>query len=124
MQSVPVLREELDLLPGPVLPDGQPSWTLHDPMRNLFFRIDWPSFRLLRHWDEKDPARVAELASTGTTLTPDEHDVAELAQFLVNNQLVRPETGADASRKLAEKLQAMRGSLWRSEEHTSELQSH
>ncbi len=112
MQSVPVLREELDLLPGPVLPDGQPSWTLHDPMRNLFFRIDWPSFRLLRHWDEKDPARVAELASTGTTLTLDEHDVAELAQFLVNNQLVRPETGADASRKLAEKLQAMQGSLW------------
>ena len=31
--ALPRLREELDLLPGPLLGDGQPSWTLHDPVR-------------------------------------------------------------------------------------------
>ena len=36
--GLPRLREDLALLPGPALPDGQPSWTLHDPARNLFFR--------------------------------------------------------------------------------------
>jgi putative peptide zinc metalloprotease protein len=29
-----------------MLADGQASWTLHDPTRNLFFRIDWPSFEV------------------------------------------------------------------------------
>jgi putative peptide zinc metalloprotease protein len=46
----PALREELDLLPGPVLPDGQPSWTLHDPVRNLFFQLDWASFEVFKRW--------------------------------------------------------------------------
>ena len=42
----------------PVLPDGQPSWTLHDPSRNLFFRIDWPTFELLRHWTLGEDLRI------------------------------------------------------------------
>ena len=42
--GMPVLREELALLPGPALADGQPSHMLHDPVRNLFFQIDWPTF--------------------------------------------------------------------------------
>ncbi|HLA35106.1 MAG TPA: hypothetical protein VJ001_09625 [Rhodocyclaceae bacterium] len=41
---LPILREELALYPGPHLADGQPSWTLHDPVRNQFFRIDWLVF--------------------------------------------------------------------------------
>ena len=42
-EPLPILREELDLLHGPHLPDGQPTWTLHDPLRNQFFQLDWPS---------------------------------------------------------------------------------
>jgi len=36
-KRLPPLREELALLPGPALAGGQPSHTLHDPVRNLFF---------------------------------------------------------------------------------------
>jgi putative peptide zinc metalloprotease protein len=52
--ALPALREDLDLLPGPTLADGQPSWTLHDPARNLFFRIDWPTFEVMQRWAMDD----------------------------------------------------------------------
>ena len=51
----PRLREELALYPGPRLADGQPSWVLHDPVRNLFFRLDWLTFECLSHWSLADP---------------------------------------------------------------------
>lgn len=38
---LPPLREDLRLLPGPSGEDGAPTWTLHDPARNRFFRIGW-----------------------------------------------------------------------------------
>ena len=57
--ALPPLRDELDLLPGPALPDGQPSWTLHDPVRNLFFQIDWASFEILQRWRLRWPGVIA-----------------------------------------------------------------
>ena len=105
---LPSLREELALMPGPVLPDGQPSWTLHDPSRNLFFRIDWPTFELLRHWSLGDPATVASAACAQTTLQLEPEDVTRVAQFLVGNQLVQPQ-GPDSARKLAQRLDQIRG---------------
>ena len=47
---LPPLREELVLHPGPRSAQGQPSWRLHDPVRNQFFHLDWPSFELLSRW--------------------------------------------------------------------------
>ena len=32
------LREEIAIFPGPVALDGSPSWTLHDPSYNRFYR--------------------------------------------------------------------------------------
>jgi putative peptide zinc metalloprotease protein len=46
--SLPRLRQELELLPGPKTPEGVPTWTLHDPVRNLFFQLDWPTFEFFR----------------------------------------------------------------------------
>ena len=48
--ALPILREELALFPSPHLADGQPSWTLHDPVRNQFFQLDWLSFEILSRW--------------------------------------------------------------------------
>ena len=113
MPALPQLREELDLLPGPTLADGQPSWTLHDPVRNLFFRIDWPTFRLLGQWSLRDPDRIAAAASAGTTLELDAEDVAALAQFLTANQLVRPAGDAATAPRLAERLARARAGPWK-----------
>ncbi len=106
---LPRLREELDLLPGPTLPDGQPSWTMHDPVRNQFFRIDWPTLEILQRWDMDDPERIAQEVSSQTTLTLTHEDVVAVAQFLVQHQLVQA-VSADASRKMTEQLARIEGS--------------
>jgi putative peptide zinc metalloprotease protein len=111
--ALPVLREELALLPGPVLPDGQPSWTLHDPVRNLFFRIDWPTFEVLQRWGHGSPAQLAQDICEATTLQLSEDDVKGVAQFLVGNQLTRPTDDVATSRKLAERLAQLQGSPWK-----------
>ena len=105
---LPRLREELDLLPGPALPDGQPSWTLHDPVRNLFFRIDWPTLEILTRWSMDDPEQIAADVSANTTLATTAEDVVDVAKFLLQHQLVQA-TSADAPRKMAEQLARIQG---------------
>lgn len=105
----PRLREELALLSGPNLPDGQPSWTLHDPVRNQFFRLDWLTFEILSLWSLGDPEAIAQAVSESTTLHPDAEDVEAVVRFLVENQLVVPE-GDDASARLAERVRKNRTS--------------
>lgn len=106
--ALPGLREELDLLPGPTLPDGQPSWTLHDPVRNLFFRIDWPTFEILSRWSIDDFGAIARAVESATPLRLSAQDVEQVAQFLVDNQLVQP-SGAQGARALAERLAKIEG---------------
>ena len=103
------LREELALLAGPVLPDGQPSWTLHDPVRNQFFRIDWPSFEILQRWGQGSAAAIAADIARCTTLKLEAEDVQAFAAFLSAHQLVRP---ADSAQQLATRLAKQRGTLW------------
>lgn len=86
----PALREELDLLPGPVLPDGQPSWTLHDPVRNLFFQLDWASFEVLKRWHLGAAEAIARDIITQTTLTLHKEDVNTLLLFAQRNDLLEP----------------------------------
>ena len=105
---LPRLREELDLLPGPNQPDGQPTWTLHDPVRNQFFRIDWPTLEILQRWDMDDPEQMAADVSAHTTLAMSAEDVVQVAQFLVQHQLVQA-AAADAPRKMAGQWHRLQG---------------
>lgn len=106
--QLPPLREELDLMPGPSLADGQPSWTLHDPVRNLFFRIDWLTLEILTRWSMNDASLVAEDVCNFTTLAIGPEDVEEVVKFVVQHQLVQP-TLPDAPRKMTQKLTQIQG---------------
>lgn len=110
--ALPALREEIDLLNGPTLPDGQPSWVLHDPVRNQFFRVDWSTFEVLQRWALGDAQQIAQAVSRDTTLHLTPQDVVAVVEFMVGNQLVQPTSDAPggAARKMAERLQTMRGS--------------
>lgn len=103
-----LLREELDLLPGPVMPDGQPSWTLHDPVRNLFFQLDWASFEILRRWHLSDAAAIVQDITLQTTLQLGAADVEALQQFLQINELLQPPLHSAAT--LAAQYQRRRAS--------------
>ena len=109
---LPLLREELDLLEGPAMADGQPSWTLHDPVRNLFFRIDWVTFEILQRWSlGRVEAIVAEI-NQQTTLHISEEDVGHVIKFFEAQQLLQP--GAAFSPKaMAEQFERQTGSVFK-----------
>ncbi|MFT3858108.1 MAG: HlyD family efflux transporter periplasmic adaptor subunit [Aquabacterium sp.] len=104
---LPLLRQELALLPGPLLPDGQPSHTLHDPVRNLFFQIDWPTFEALRRWHLGSAQAVAAEVSDQTTLHLDAHDIHAMADFFRQHELTQVPPGQ--ARDLAAGLAARHG---------------
>jgi len=85
----PELREELQILPAGTHRDGSPAWHLADPVRNLFFRVGWLEFEILRRWDMHDPAAIAADIAATTTLQPDSDDVSDFAVFLQRQELTR-----------------------------------
>ena len=110
--AFPKLREELDLLPGPSLADGQPSWTLHDPSRNLFFRIDWPTFEVMQRWALEDCERISQEISAQTTLSMTAEEVEDVLKFMVMHQLVQPMDPRSAAQMTA-RWQALHQGLWK-----------
>ncbi|MEO6276744.1 site-2 protease family protein [Roseateles sp.] len=108
--TLPPLREELALHPGSRGARGEPSWTLHDPVRNQFFQLDWASFELLSRWQLGSPEAVLAAVADETTLTVDATDVTGLIDFLQANQLLAPQGGQ--ARELAARKQRQRGSVW------------
>jgi putative peptide zinc metalloprotease protein len=104
----PALRDELALLPGAPLADGQPSHTLHDPSRNRYFQIDWATFEILRRWPLSDADAIAAAVARETTLRLDADDVAAVLRFLDANELLRSPPGGAAD--LARRLGARHGS--------------
>jgi putative peptide zinc metalloprotease protein len=91
--TLPPVREDLRLYPGPTHADGSPSWRILDPVRNSFFEIGWLEFELLARWRrERDPeALLAEVAAQ-TPLRPTADELQELVQFLAVNQLLAPKS--------------------------------
>ncbi len=110
--QLPPLREELRLSEGPRAHDGQPGWTLHDPARNRFFRLDWSTFEILKRWTVGDPELITRVIAEQTTLRPGPADVMSVLEFLNQNQLLRV-AGADNSASLAELHQRSRPNWWR-----------
>jgi putative peptide zinc metalloprotease protein len=107
--ALPALREELALHDGPRLADGQPSWTLYDPVRNLYFQIDWLTFEILSRWRLASGGAIVQSINAETTLRASADDIELVAKFLVENQLLQP-TAQDSAASFAERLRVMRGS--------------
>lgn len=106
---LPPLREELTVHPGPRAADGAPTWTLHDPLRNQFFRLSWPAFEMLSRWHLGEAQAVAEDIRRETTLEVGAEDVAEMVEFLARGQLLRP-TGPKHTQRLLSIARASRAS--------------
>ncbi|MDQ7089772.1 MAG: HlyD family efflux transporter periplasmic adaptor subunit [Methylococcales bacterium] len=82
----PCLRQELNLYPAEADLEGAPSWMLHDPLSNRYFRIGELEMNLLLFCGQGDEEKIAQLATLkiGYNVTTDE--VAQLFNFLrVNN---------------------------------------
>lgn len=85
---LPALREDLQLHEGPKLPDGSPSWTIYDPVRNAYFRLGWLEFSMLTRWGRTAEETIATVHRE-TAARIGKSDVQALSSFLRGNQLTR-----------------------------------
>lgn len=118
LPPLPALREDLGLFPGPAARDGAPTWSLHDPARHQFYRIDWLSFELLSRWPVDAQSGNAEAlldsVAAETPLQPTPADLERVLQFIASHQLAQRH-GADGSRWLlqqAVRQRAASGGVW------------
>jgi len=88
----PRLRNDLKLLPAPPQDNGSPTWTLHDPVCNSFYRIGWLEFELLARWHISDKDKIIQdiLEKTPLNVTHDEIEI--FYRFLSVNSLLQPST--------------------------------
>jgi putative peptide zinc metalloprotease protein len=84
------LRQDLELHEAPCLENGTPTWTLQDPVRNLFFRIGRSEMEMLARWEcgDGDTLTAAVGQETGIDVTLEE--VEHLQRFLLQNALLAP----------------------------------
>jgi putative peptide zinc metalloprotease protein len=103
------LREEIAIFPGPAALDGSPSWTLHDPSSNRFYRLGWREFELLSRWDSGSVATLAARVEAETTLQVEQEDVDDLVRFLFSFDLLRA-SSPEATANMVKKADRQRGS--------------
>lgn len=87
-QRLPPLREDLHLVRGPRNWRGEPTWTLHDPLRHRFIQIVERDFYLLTAWRQSVAQAVIDQASveSGDHYSLDE--LEGLLDFLAREELL------------------------------------
>lgn len=105
------LRNELRLHSATRSPRGHPCWLLEDPVRNSFYRIDWPTYEILARWEYGAADFVVESINRETTLQISLEDIEEVAKFLDTHCLVQRETSEAALGLYKRKLMAKK-SVW------------
>ncbi|ABK43660.1 peptidase M50 [Magnetococcus marinus MC-1] len=94
--DLPPLRADLDLYPGTLQENGDPTWTLHDPLRNRFFRIGLLEFSILRRWHLGNFAAILQALAQEKQLAVSQEQCEALLKFLRVNQLVEVIDAASA----------------------------
>lgn len=94
---LPELREDLQLLPGPELRDGSPSWNIYDSVRNRYYRIGWKAFQLLSRWSSGTVDALRQRVMSETTYHPDDKDISAMIEFLFANSLTREAPSGNSS---------------------------
>ena len=107
----PLLRDDLELHAASPHFDGSPQWTIHDPIRNRFFSIDWVTFEFLSRWDLQEPQEIIEAINQGTTLHVDEGDYESVIKFLLGNKLILIE-GNEGLQFLNDQVKQRKTSFW------------
>lgn len=110
--NLPPIREELVIEEGPRAHDGQPNWTLHDPARNRFFRIDWVTFEIVRRWSLDSPETIVRVVNEQTPLKVTIDDLEHVLHFLNQNQLLHL-AGANHSAELTRLHDKSQAAAWR-----------
>ncbi|WP_448191407.1 site-2 protease family protein [Azospirillum sp. sgz301742] len=101
LAPLPALRDDLALLPAPAGLDGAPGWTIHDPVRNRYFRIGPEAFALIAQWHLTKPRAIAAAVAAESLFEPSVDDVMGFYRFLAVNNLTETTDTAHLARQAA-----------------------
>lgn len=108
---LPQLRQELSLHPGPHADDGSPTWTLHDPAVNKFYRLGWLAFEMLSRWHLGHEKSILAALRNETTAQANAKDIKAMVEFLTQHSLIATGASADTERLKAAR-KAAQSSRW------------
>jgi putative peptide zinc metalloprotease protein len=94
---LPVLREDLSILNGPIATNGEPTWNIYDPIRNKYFRIGWIAFHLLSRWSAGRAETLLNRVRNETTCNLSLADIQDFIKFLYGNSLTRESMSGESS---------------------------
>ena len=86
-RKLPPLRTNLQFNRGTPTPDGVPTWTIVDPVRNRYFQIEWPVYQMIQRWDAGSIEKLHTLMARETTCRTAIEDLEDLVKFLYTNNL-------------------------------------
>lgn len=109
--ALPPLRKELVIRPDETTAEGEPTWTIHDPVAGKYLSINWVTKEIIDRWLLAQPQAIAESVRQETPLLIDEEDVKGVAQSLFGAGLLDLR-GADNSASLADQMAKRRPSFW------------
>ncbi|AMO57230.1 efflux RND transporter periplasmic adaptor subunit [Endozoicomonas montiporae] len=92
------LREELELFERESDAMGAPSWSIYDPVRNVWFRISQESLLLMRHWQAGSVTRILASVKEKEGVAVQQEQLEQLYAFLLDNQLLVVDSKADTKR--------------------------
>ncbi len=96
--SLPPLRDDIQIVKGMATIQGEPTWTIVDPIRNAYFQIGWGAYQLLSRWKAGTLEHLITRVTSETTSSTTQKEVEEFINFLYTNHLTQnPQSGGSAS---------------------------
>lgn len=92
-RKLPPLRTNLQFNRGAPTPDGVPTWTIVDPIRNRYFQIEWSVYQMIKHWSAGTIEKLHAVMARETTCRTTVGDVEDFVKFLYTNNLTEQSAG-------------------------------
>ena len=93
----PVLRQELTIHRGPPDEHGASTWTLHDPVRNQYFSLDWIAFNIVSRWHLGGVEPIKAAVQRATPIHLEDQDIQSVMEFLESSELIQRYDAKDSA---------------------------
>ncbi len=110
-RPLPPLRKNLQFLRGAPSPEGVPTWTIVDPVRNKYFQIEWQVYQLLERWSAGTIESLVKVVTRDTTSRLRVEDVEDFVRFLYANNLT-DQSASGQTKDYVEQQAARRQAWW------------
>lgn len=110
---LPDIRQDLELLQGPIVAQVGRTWRIRDPVRNRFFDVGPFEFAVLSEWSAAvGIAELAQRVSHSTRTVVGTEDILPLLGFLQENELLSP-ARREVRQFLRDRRERHQPSLWK-----------